>query len=103
MDANIQDLIVRFEKDMMFDCHGNLLRVSRSSAARRLLSLGKKALPQITAHLSQEPPNQQLEIHICWGMLLDGIAVKLCIWEKPTTFDDIEGWIAMAKRESENQ
>ncbi|MDF1497707.1 MAG: hypothetical protein P1P90_06700 [Patescibacteria group bacterium] len=100
MNTNIPAFIARFERDMQFDSHSNLTKIARSDAAEALYKYGKKALPFIVDHLEQNPPNEQLELHTCWGMLLNNIAVKLNIWEKPTTYEDTEGWIAWAKKET---
>ncbi len=97
----IQELMVKFEADMQFDAHSNIIKFGRSDATGKLVNMGREALPQIIAHLEANPPNVQLEIHICWGMLLHDIALRVKSTETPSTLEDTAGWIAWAKEEVE--
>ncbi|MFZ6015640.1 MAG: hypothetical protein ACOYUZ_04795 [Patescibacteria group bacterium] len=97
---SVQELIIKFENTIRCDCRGNLVKAARSSPARLLARGGRDVLAFVAAHLEANPPDKNLNLHICWGMLLNDIAININNWEKPGTYDDIEGWVAWAKREA---
>jgi len=101
-DIDIPGLITRFEREMEIDCHNNPIKVSRSDAARALIDIGRESLYYVISHLEANPPDKQLEIHICWAMLMHDIVLRVKRTEVPTTYEDTLAWILWAKKEFEN-
>ncbi|MBU1046344.1 hypothetical protein KKH36_01015 [Patescibacteria group bacterium] len=56
----VQKLIERFEKDIIYDCHSLRTRLSRSEAREKLNEMGRDALRPIIDHLKINSPKDEL-------------------------------------------
>jgi hypothetical protein len=92
----MQQLIDRFEKDIMYDLHGTLIKVSRSEAARVLIAAaGFDTFRIIVNHLKKDPPSDKgiySDLPLAWCMLLHDIGLKLKLQPLPVNWRDLEGW-----------
>ena len=94
----VRELIERFERDMLYDCHGYVLRFSRSQARKELVRRGKKTLKPIAEHLRVHPPGSGMGLDTAWGNLLCLIGTSLPVEDGPKLFNDTRGWIEWAER-----
>lgn len=92
-------LIEEFERDIVYDCHGFVLRFNRSDAQKELSRRGKSALRKIIKHLRQKPPSDFMNLDIAWGRLLGNIETKIDLARTgPELYTDIKGWMEWAER-----
>lgn len=96
-ETPVSELIERFERDMLYDCHGYVLRFSRSEARKELVRMGKRALRPIVDHLQSHPPGSGMNLDTAWGNLLCMIDADLS-GDGPLLLKDTQGWIDWAKR-----
>lgn len=96
MATDVTQLIDRFEKDIMFDVHGTLIKVSRSAAARALVALADGSTFAVIAdHLKKNPPSNKgiyTDLPLAWCLLLHDIGLTLGLQPLPANWKDLEGW-----------
>jgi hypothetical protein len=93
------DLIKRFERDIVLDCHSFTARFERSLAQRELCRRGAGCLKAITDHLRKNPPKDFMDLRTAWGYLLNQIEIRLDPKKTgPKRLKDTAGWIAWADK-----
>ncbi|MHB8830995.1 MAG: hypothetical protein ACYC44_02685 [Patescibacteria group bacterium] len=97
MATDVARLIDRFEKDIMYDLHGTLIKVGRSAAARALIALADgSTFAAIADHLKKNPPSNKgiyTDLPLAWCLLLHDIGLTLKIQTPPADWKDLQGWI----------
>jgi hypothetical protein len=97
--SDVGELIGRFERSMIYDCHSFTARFSRSDARRELARRGAAVLGAIAAHLRKAPPSDKFDVRTAWGLLLHQIEISVDPKQSgPQKFKDTEGWISWAER-----
>lgn len=98
-ELGVLDLIDRFEKDIVYDCHSYTARFERSQAMKELHRRGKAVLRPIIEHLKRYPPTGFMSLDCAWGHLLNWIEVNVDSEKTgPKDRRDTAGWIAWAEK-----
>ncbi len=93
------ELIGRFESDIKYDCHSSIIAFNRSFAQQELCRRGKLALPEIVAHLKENPPSDTGRLLSLWCLLLSNIELNIDSERPvPENLDDIHGWTSWAEK-----
>lgn len=98
-DMTPEELIKRFESDIIYDCHSYTSRFGRSPGRKELERRGLSVLPQIIDHLRQNPPGDGMDLRTAWGNLLNNFAIHLGedeVRRGPELLKDTAGWINWA-------
>ncbi len=94
-----EELIAKFESDIVYDCHGFTARFGRSKVQQELTRRGKEALEPIIKHLRAHPPGSFMKLNIAWTSLLNRIDVNIGGEEiPPHSLEDVSGWVDWAER-----
>src|SRR6185369_9028572 len=95
----IEDLIERFESDIIFDIHSYHGRYGRSFARKELVRRGFSALKAIADHLKAHPPIDYRDLSTAWGHLVSEIELQVDQGKSgPRRMNDTAGWILWAER-----
>lgn len=95
--VSAEDLIKRFEADMVYDAHKQTTRFHRSDAQKELSRRGKAVLGDIVRHLQRSSPNDDLAG--AWCNLLLQIELKVDPQKTgPDSLRDVVGWAAWAQK-----
>lgn len=92
-------LIELFTDEIRFDCHSVLIAFNRSFAQQELYRRGRSALPEIVAHLKENPPSDTGRLLSVWCLLLSMIELDIdseC--SVPEKMNDIHGWTSWAEK-----
>lgn len=95
---SVAELIVEFEQDIRFDCHGLIIRFGRSRAMQELVSRNRDSLQLIIDHLTVNPPNSTQDLSLAWCWLLQQIEVMIDSDGGPCDLHSVAGWIVWAQR-----
>ena len=95
---NQAELIERFEKDIIFDCHAVWIRVSRSRAGKEILALGPSVLPDLAVRLEGYKLPEGQEAHSdslkwAWSLLLSWLVKEHGLEGRPKLQADFDGWV----------
>ena len=99
VSMTVAKLIELFTDEIKFDCHSILIAFNRSFAQQELCRRGRSALPEIVAHLKENPPSDTGRLLSAWCLLLSSIELNIdseCF--VPENLDDIQGWISWAEK-----
>ena len=94
-----EELIARFEGDIVYDAHNYGARFRRSNGRKELESRGISILPQIIDHLQRNPPGDFMDLRTAWGHLLNNFAINIGeeeLQKCPQLLKDTQGWIDWA-------
>ncbi|MFC1615084.1 hypothetical protein ACFL22_00810 [Patescibacteria group bacterium] len=102
MPAKIPELIQRFEKDILYDCHSLSARINRSDAQKELVEIGQGALRQIAEYLKPKCTSDATELTVAWCTLLCYIEADIDPQKTgPELLDETQGWVDWAEKFAE--
>lgn len=91
-------LLTEFERDIKFNAHGFSSKVSRSQAARKIVAMGKRALPLIVKRLEDTKPDPDGDMSCAWAALMGEISLENNLGgTSDLLFGNISAWITWAK------
>jgi hypothetical protein len=96
----MNDLLIQFEKDIVYDAHNFRTKVRRSLAGKRIVAMGKRALPLIVEYLEKTSPDPEGQVSCGCTVLMGRIGVD-CNLDvsalENLPYTNISAWIAWAK------
>lgn len=97
-DLTTEELIERFENDIIFDAHSYCAKFERSQAQKELRRRGRQALGDILNHLKLILPISG-DIQTAWGHLLCLIEPSVDpVKSGPNELKDTQDWISWAEK-----
>jgi mRNA-degrading endonuclease HigB of HigAB toxin-antitoxin module len=93
-----EELCVRFDKDIWYDCHSVRARASRSDAAKEVLARIPRILPVIIRHLETHKELDKFDLRQAWGLHLYWLQQQVSPKDtRQIHLGDTAGWIAWMK------